>query len=463
MGERTPTEDPCSSPGGGGEVVDNGCEYMSRLALLYNNPKFSDIRLNVAGQSVFHAHKLLLATASDVFEQMLTNESWMDREQRELLLQEPDDCVAVFGDFIRYIYSGKVLLTIDTVLGLLVLADKYNVSDLKQCCVTYMNNHLVSTPCDNKAVQWFQYANACVCEPLQQSCVDYIVLNMDTVTQSPDWVCLETEHLEMFLQRSDLVIHSEHTLLMAVIDWLRAKHRVHKLRENLSRILPYVRFPMILPEHLSKFEESGFGKEHSDIFAPYLLVAYRYHALSIRGCKDHAWEVPLTQFRYRNYTDENYSIFVDIVRKGFKSCPRVSSKVERPLNLPAHIGNPAQDRQCKMKVVFYPHGYYMTSFWQGQLNISKATDDTKLIVSHRGGMEVREVEISVVVYAIHNQVKHAKYVVTEPHIFETHGTFEMENIIRLGELRADDSPYLIDDSLHLRVFIRPVNFQKPLA
>jgi len=68
MGERTPTEDPCSSPGGGGEVVDNGCEYMSRLALLYNNPKFSDIRLNVAGQSVFHAHKLLLATASDVFE-----------------------------------------------------------------------------------------------------------------------------------------------------------------------------------------------------------------------------------------------------------------------------------------------------------------------------------------------------------------------------------------------------------
>ena len=34
---------------------------------------------------------------------MLTNDSWLDREQRELLLQEPDECIAVFGDFIRYV------------------------------------------------------------------------------------------------------------------------------------------------------------------------------------------------------------------------------------------------------------------------------------------------------------------------------------------------------------------------
>ena len=32
---------------------------------------------------------------------------------------------------IRYIYSGQITLNTDTVLGLLVLADKYNVPDLK--------------------------------------------------------------------------------------------------------------------------------------------------------------------------------------------------------------------------------------------------------------------------------------------------------------------------------------------
>lgn len=44
----------------------------------------------------------------------------------------------------RYIYCGQITLTTHSVLGLLVLADKYNVPDLKECCSTYMSHHLVS-------------------------------------------------------------------------------------------------------------------------------------------------------------------------------------------------------------------------------------------------------------------------------------------------------------------------------
>ena len=56
------------------------------------------------------------------------------------------------------------------------------------------------------------------------------------------------------------------------------------------------------------------------------------------------------QFLYRNYTNENYGICVDVVRKGFRSCPRVSSKVEKPLSLPVTISNTTAEEQCKMKV-----------------------------------------------------------------------------------------------------------------
>ena len=47
-------------------------------------------------------------------------------------------------DTCRYIYSGQVALNTESVLGLLVLADKYNVPDLKDCCSLYMSRHLVS-------------------------------------------------------------------------------------------------------------------------------------------------------------------------------------------------------------------------------------------------------------------------------------------------------------------------------
>ena len=57
------------------------------------------------------------------------------------------------------------------------------------------------------------------------------------------------------------------------------------------------------------------------------------------------------QFLYRNYTNENYNICVDVVRKGFRSCPRVSSKVEKPLSLPVTISNTTAEEQCKMKVI----------------------------------------------------------------------------------------------------------------
>ena len=43
---------------------------------------------------------------------------------------------------------------------------------------------------------------------------------------------------------------------------------------------------MILPEHLAEFEDSSFQRENHELFAPYLLSAYRYHALAVRGRRD---------------------------------------------------------------------------------------------------------------------------------------------------------------------------------
>ncbi len=50
-----------------------------------------------------------------------------------------------------------------------------------------------------------------------------------------------------------------------------------------------------------------------------------------------------------------------------------------------------------LKVTFYPQGYYTTSLWNGQLNLAKSTDQTKLVVAHRGGTELSQAEISVLV------------------------------------------------------------------
>ena len=103
----------------------------------------------------------------------------------------------------------------------------------------------------------------------------------------------------------------------------------------------------------------------------------RYHALSLKGRRLDGTgavtglesaaktdEVPAhrLQFLYRNYTDESYSIHVEVVRKAIRSCPRLSSKVERVLNLPTTVCNAngtADGGQCKMKLTFYPQVGYL--------------------------------------------------------------------------------------------------------
>ena len=64
-----------------------------------------------------------------------------------------------FVCFFRYIYTGSVLLDTDCVLGMMVLADKYNFVELKSSCCEFMMRNLATEP--NKAIQWHQCAKAC--------------------------------------------------------------------------------------------------------------------------------------------------------------------------------------------------------------------------------------------------------------------------------------------------------------
>jgi len=96
------------------------------------------------------------------------------------------------------------------------------------------------------------------------------------------------------------------------------------------------------------------------------VIVYRCHALSISSqnipdpdCSDTEDQLPAhLQYRYRNFTDARYSIYVDVVRTSVRSCPQVSSKVEKPLNLPMTVGSVAcmavDGPRCKLKVTLYP-------------------------------------------------------------------------------------------------------------
>lgn len=52
---------------------------------------------------------------------------WTEWRESRIILQEPQQCIAVFHLFLAYFYSGQIVLKHDNVMPILALADKYNV------------------------------------------------------------------------------------------------------------------------------------------------------------------------------------------------------------------------------------------------------------------------------------------------------------------------------------------------
>ena len=61
---------------------------------------------------------------------MLMNPNWNESRENRIVLGETPSCEAVFEDFLKYLYTGKIALDFATVIPIVSLADKYNVTDL---------------------------------------------------------------------------------------------------------------------------------------------------------------------------------------------------------------------------------------------------------------------------------------------------------------------------------------------
>jgi speckle-type POZ protein len=101
--------------------------------------------LNIRGR-VFPAHKLILATRSEVFAAMFQHQT---KEQSSNQITIEDVEPEVFQELLRFIYTGRVSLDkMETMAaGLLFAADKYLLDRLKKECENYLLHHMSPDNC----------------------------------------------------------------------------------------------------------------------------------------------------------------------------------------------------------------------------------------------------------------------------------------------------------------------------
>ncbi|XP_072048111.1 actin-binding protein IPP-like [Amphiura filiformis] len=145
----------------GQEFIEHKTNIIANIGEHFNNADISDVTLTV-GEQVFPAHRFVLATQSKVFLTMLMGENWKESEEKKITLQESPEGEASFSDFLKFLYTGTLTLTIDNVCGIHTLADKYDVPALKDDCVGFMKDVLTGIHGDalKAALEWLQYVES---------------------------------------------------------------------------------------------------------------------------------------------------------------------------------------------------------------------------------------------------------------------------------------------------------------
>ncbi|XP_076442077.1 BTB/POZ domain-containing protein 17-like [Babylonia areolata] len=430
------------------------CHGNERQALIeqakfFNNPLLSDVKL-VVGNEQFFAHKLILVKASDVFERMFSSE-W-DRggddgnSCQEVTLVEDSICTRVFPRFLRFLYGCHVKLNMDTTLPVLILADKYNVVDLRNVCIDFARSFIIpKLQLKDVFHIWFQYATKCFHDGLVRSCVSALASQMDELMSSAEWngewVSLDRDQLVEFLRSSSLRVKDEYELWLAVTRWLQSPNhpeRQEKLETHLADILEYIRFPMMTAEQLCVLESSPLVETYPQLFQKHIMQAYKFLALplTIRAKNKDFTKSP---FLLRNYSDLRWDKRFIVYK--FSSYPK-GAEVSFRFTTRASA-YPAQTWEWELKV--HPKGFSSTS------------DDFRILLySNLILDQPRPVEYYLSIISNQQILKSVSGRKTFSKTRYTTDT-EMDKKITVAELLEPGSPFVVEDSLILQITLRPAD------
>uniref|UniRef100_A0A8C4TBG0 BTB domain containing 17 n=1 Tax=Erpetoichthys calabaricus TaxID=27687 RepID=A0A8C4TBG0_ERPCA len=429
-------------------LINHSQALVQRLEALLTHGNGSDVSLRVQTMhsdevKVFQAHTLVLSLQSEIFEELL-----LHRNASTLVLREPADCASVFDKFIRYLYCGEISILLEQAITLHKLASKYRVLPLQQGLSHYMMQHLSSDSLHGHVVSWYHYAKQIGDVALRDSCLQYLSWNLSSVIQSGEWPAVSDDLLLSLLQRSDLVLHSELELFGAVENWIGNNQPMGTTIENALRSL---RYAMIPPQHLFRLQrQSPVLLKYHEAVRDLLFMSFQFHSAS-----------PL---QLAKYFDVNCSLFT----------PR--NYLSPAWGSPWFINNPTRDdRSTSFQTQLGPSGHDSTKkvTWNalfsprwlpvsirpvytdhGAVQTIRGEDGRPRIIVTPATSSVDFAGVSFQKTVIVTARQQGKVVVRNVYNFHQ-STEENGDFLMQADLHRRGSEYLIDNSLHLHIIVKP--------
>ncbi|XP_033218006.1 speckle-type POZ protein B-like [Belonocnema kinseyi] len=151
---------------------------LKTLSSLFENETFADFTIVARGKE-FKVHRAVLATASAVFEAMFLSQM---KEQQENQMSIDDIEPDVIKEMLRFVYTGAVHNIKDHAEKLLIAADKYRLENLKGFCGRQLSKSIDAENVMNVLILADTYRDS----TLRQSALKFINKNLKAILQKDD-------------------------------------------------------------------------------------------------------------------------------------------------------------------------------------------------------------------------------------------------------------------------------------
>lgn len=466
--------------------IDNSTHVLVKIATLYAERLMNDICLMVGGTE-YPAHRLILCASSEVFQVMLMNPRWSESHESRVVLQETPACAAVFGEFLRYFYTGQIRINHLTIMPVLALADKYNVKDLTTLCVQYMCNHIAHAATHNQLISWFQYTLSLGHYQVAQACQNFVKWNLEMVAETSDFGNFHHEILARLLKHNDIVVHNEMTVYNCVVHWLELQRQQlmqeveseqqleMQMEALVQEVMANVRFPMMTPRQLAELLLSPLTKQYKEFFIERMAIGMSFHS----GHTQRVQEVTEAEggllFTPRLYTADKWSSLLAI-----ENFNQLAPYHTRTLVFMSHavFAEYAGEKTCEWIIDLHPKGVWFRKFyliiWQGTVEVPESVLSTVRVSltckdPPSDGEDLR-VKVGILITGIQDGVEHIMSVIQRNHRFsENDKVLNLDDILAFDELNENlidtkgekrPSSYLVGanrDVLKIHVVIAPLS------
>ena len=217
-------------------------QLTDRLEILRNNERFCDVIVEVKGKEI-KAHKAVLAASSPFFLTLL--ESNMRESNEHLIKIELEEATAsIMEDVLKYVYTGNVSVSEESVHNLIATADYLLLPGLKSLACDFLKGILATENC----VFNYYFAERYQCMNLMEECRELIKSNFSAVMETDDFLNLDVRHVSKWVSSDDITVKAEEEVFKGIVKWVN--HNKSEREKEFPYLFHQVRLNSVDQDYL---------------------------------------------------------------------------------------------------------------------------------------------------------------------------------------------------------------------